>query len=789
MFEGRPAAGALGKPRWAKGVPQIGRDLVRLIPIALAIILSESGGLEARAQGAGDALQGPFFYDSELMRQLDCPTAECTGPLNFGRLLSAREPRKRATVLASNPFNLPVASQVLATIKRDLGDIRTTANATDGQLSPNFLTDAGSRIELVGVVNRMDRQFIKDPNLHLSKEQLRCGEISLIYRFSYSIRDGHQSSRLPVTMNIVLPAVPYDDRGGKVTCQVVARRWLSEIDKGPGRTPEQVSKDLLNEERGPLAFIAGADILRMELNMQAYRKSAQADETRFGTEAAYLIRVFKWDDENRLFLPDILRNQIDRNKVLCSPGAASCVKANERRRKLVAFLQQKDTLSALDKGTLEVDYGLGVLADRAVTISPGGSHRSQNQPYWSAGDPSEAVITDAEIELALAMAKTLNVRMNFIKSVEDFRARLNDSTCSGCHQTRAIAGFHFPGADREQTDAVNSVFLPASPHFYGDQPRRMEILQKMASRSNTRLSENELASGYSARPMEKYADDLSGTQLVGGWGGACLKGPVRDRSARGWDCRKELTCELLFDSKNDPGVGTCVPQERHQVGDALQKGKVRTTSFGQEKYFRLAPESSDERIPTQVLPSPAPAGNSYYGAHQEFYKGDIDSTDKAVRRDARTGGFPAGMLRLSECANLPREATCGLIASSGFNDCIGRLATDADYSVKLCFRHFTSYAGVRACDRSNPCRDDYICVRPMGYHPKDSAAQFEARQSDIKESKYFREINRRDYDPTDFGQKMPDAEWTKRDDQRGLCIPPYFVFQFRSDGHPAPSAR
>ena len=46
-------------------------------------------------------------------------------------------------------------------------------------------------------------------------------------------------------------------------------------------------------------------------------------------------------------------------------------------------------------------------------------------------------------------------------------------------------------------------------------------------------------------------------------------------------------------------------------------------------------------------------------------------------------------------------------------------------------------------------------------------------------------------DPDDFGQKEPDAAWLGRNygkgDQRGLCIPPYFVFLFRSDGHPSPT--
>lgn len=767
-----------------------GRNRLVAVGPILAIVLSTGAGFAAKAQQpiSRDAMRGPFVYDAEIMRHLDCPDAGCSGPFNFGRLLSAREPRKRATVLASNPFNLPVATQILSTIKSDLSDVRMAAKATDGQLSPNFLTDAGSRVELVGIVNRMDRQFIKDPTLHLSKEQLRCGEISLIYRFSYSIRSGNQSSRLPVTMNIVLPAVPFD-RNGRINCQIVAQRWQSELAKDPARDPQQVVRDLMDVQTGPLAFISGRDILRLELNMQAYRKSAEADDNDFGTEAAYIIRVFKWDDENRLFLPDILRNQVDRDKVLCTLGSDNCADAKARRAKLVAFLQQKDTISAIDKGTLEIDYGLGVLAKRAITISPGGAHRSQNQPYWNADDPQQAVITDAEIERALAIAKRENVRLNFIKSVEDFRARLNESTCSGCHQTRAIAGFHFPGADSGETDAANSVFLPASPHFYGDQPRRMEILQKMASRRNTRLTEFELASGYSARPMEKYAGALAGTQLVGGWGGACLKGPVADRSARAWGCKAEFTCELLFESTNDPGVGTCIPKDRHEIGDALQKGRIKTRAFGQDKYLRIAPASRDARIPAEALPSPDPNDNSYYGAHQEFYRGDVTSSDRSVRRDAKTGGFPAGMLRLSECRSLPPEATCGLIASSGFNDCIGRLAVDNNYSLKLCFRHFTSYAGVRACDRANPCRDDYICVKSMGYHPTDAARLFEERAAAIKEAKYFREINHRDYDEKDFGQQQPDEKWTTGDDQRGLCIPPYFVFQFRSDGHPAPSGQ
>ena len=77
---------------------------------------------------------------------------------------------------------------------------------------------------------------------------------------------------------------------------------------------------------------------------------------------------------------------------------------------------------------------------------------------------------------------------------------------------------------------------------------------------------------------------------------------------------------------------------------------------------------------------------------------------------------------------------------------------------------------------------------PIGYTPENAQQEFEARAARLKTDPYFQQVNNRPYDPNDFGQKGPDAAWVAKNDQRGLCIPPYFVFQFRSDGHPAPPA-
>jgi hypothetical protein len=317
-----------------------------------------------------------------------------------------------------------------------------------------------------------------------------------------------------------------------------------------------------------------------------------------------------------------------------------------------------------------------------------------------------------------------------MKSADDVRTRLNELACSGCHQARAIAGFHFPGADRADTAASNAVLLPGSPHFFGDQPRRLKILHRLAGGET--LVRNDLAASYAARPLNKLQAELEGTELIGGWGGACLLEPTLTQSQRKWTCRAGLACAPLFKSANAPGLGTCapkpdsaaggatcVPKTGRQIGDAMQCGTVTTKAYGVDRYLRTdpprqtPPEWTDRSnrktlIPDERLPPGAPADNTYYAAHQEFFEGnDSDAQPKPLlfvnKRNAQTGGFPSGMLRLSECKGLPPEATCGLLAATGFNKCLTQVASGAR-KLGDCFVQRTAYSGVRACDAALPRR-------------------------------------------------------------------------------------
>lgn len=764
------------------------------------------------------AVQGPFISDPDVITELDCPKenqGKCNGKLSFnsmvGQLAKAHKKcnPERKVEASENAFTFCLSDRISKSIEVDLTKIRAKAGlpalgkSEDTQLSLKFLTDPGSKIELVGVVNRMDRQFLRDSGQGHSKEQLACGEVSLIYRFSYQL-SAAQESRLPVTINLVLPALPSGHLEQGITCATLAQRWIQLVNS-PIKSRSEVKK-LFDTESGALAFINGIDIDRLELNMQAYRASAQRDwhKTDFGSKSEYLLRVYRWSVQDSKFLESFMGNQINRELILCgqNDNHSKCNQKRKLRKKLVSYLQRPEVAYSIDNGTLELPIDLGVLINRkgATSVSPGGVYRSGNQPYWNSGMSSQQVISDPEILIAMKNGRKAG-KFILTGSVEDFRTRLNESTCTGCHQTRAIAGFHFPGADREGTFSANSILLPGSAHFYGDQPRRMKVLRAIASSDGQKLKARQLTVGYAARSNDEFKTALSSTELVDGWGAACIDGENGGKSKRNWTCRAGLECVRLFDTPNEKFVGTCVTRDSKalpKIGEYLQLGNVKTAKFSDDKYVRTWPDVPGEiGIDGRILDLPvllksnAPPNNSYYGAHQEFHKGKelSSSLSKEDRRDRATGGFLSGMLRLQECINLPDEASCGLIASSGFNDCLTaiRNGNTQRASIESCFSYFTSYAGLRSCNGAKPCRDDYICVQSVGYG--DIATRdlkHKEREKRLNGSEFFRKISGFKYDKDYFGQKKPDLSWLNSNRGNGVCIPPYFVFQFRSDNHPVP---
>jgi hypothetical protein len=512
-------------------------------------------------------------------------------------------------------------------------DLRRLASA-DAQLgitmrAPHRLFDAAwlrsaaAHFELVGIINRMDRAAFSPGS---------CGELRFIYRLAYRKEQAGGSiySRLPMTVNVVFLL---DQRGDR--CRTGARQWLQGAD---------------------LKVIAGAvdrqHLKSVEVNVQAVRWPSTVRPD-MGGYAEYLLRVFRRSGER--FEPVELENTPDADRLLATPAL---------RQQLVQWLRQPENFRAVDDGIARLPDAF--LARKVTSVSLHGAHRLANMPF------TQILGEDELADLAYASGR-------FVRSPHGLLRRLNDLSCSGCHQGRTVAGFHFLGVDRDETDAVNAIALGASPHFLGDQPRRLAYVAALADG----------APPMTARPLSLRADGEEG-----GFGSHCGLG---DASFATWTCRPSLRCVPVTADERVSRTGECVPQTP-LAGAACRPG-------------RIVPDRDPHR--DRLLP------------------GSAASCGARAVCEAPAVGFPGGMCSHA-CGELQPGETCGAIAIlEGFNACLA-----AGTAFAVCLRGNVRPAALKACGTADPCRDDFVCART--------------------------------------------AQGV------GACIPPYFLFQLRLDGHPAP---
>lgn len=619
------------------------------IKLSLTLIVALVFGLSIAAQAAtGNLEENMSITTPGILRALEFKGFSLSNML-------MQSPT--AAILGNGELSkIPVMEPVLTALRKDMQDHKQIGRAFD----LDYLVNPKARFALVGVVNRADRGYVLGN---------RCGEIRFIYRLAYRVTDHNAEvfSRLPMTINLVYKAGTALDDG---SCGNLASAWL--------KTGTETKSDELMSS-GPLSpsFFDYKNLIALELNLQIDRSGAGAAGG-FGGHAVYLLKVFDWTGSS--FVEGTLENQIDREALLANPSLM---------KELKAYLLDPKLQKAIDGGTFILPKKF--LAKKAISTAPGGMARSANRPYFN-------LFTEAELKNSFA------ANGEQVRSGDAFIRRLNDSTCTGCHQTRAIGGFHFTGIDPFGKYPGNSVALPGSPHYIGDLARRHEVLTTIAKRASV----IDFSRGFSARPQERRSKSLIGSGLLNGWSSHCSTG--KDASFKGWTCAEGLTCKTFFDISDKTGMGVCVSKEQ-KVGDPCEFGQTANSGFGKDQFTRVG-----KRIVTVPNAMCSPQSQD---------------------RGTKTGGFLGGNVRLLSCqdkpgdAPLPPEANCGPLPASrpGFNACIGKKNFDQ------CLRDFSMGVGLRGCDQKNPCRDDYIC-----------------------------------------------AESFKTD--RGVCVPPYFLFQFRVDGHP-----
>ena len=517
----------------------MGRSL-RLLIITLALLFSS---LAPRLAQSAPALErGTAVTDPAGLRELD------HGPFGLKRMLSA-SPSSNEPLTDGVLFALPAIAPIRKSLDEEFDRYVqrhkvALPNETIG-VGPQFdfqlfdreqLYSNATRFVLAGVVNRMDRAYVAPRS---------CGEIRLIYRLAEidapPVGDHGASARLPMTLNLVLKARA-DTADATLTCGTIARRWLESANWT--LTGAALAERLVSEE-GPLALIGPDNIERIETNIQiAHVTPSPAHE--FRTD--YLLKVFDYDPKAKVFEEATLEDQIDRERLL----------GNEKlKRDFKTWLLDPAHLSAFDRGTVLIPKQF--LARAVIAPTPIGFAASSSQPAFGLmqGEGANPVFSTDDVVTALQKAAARGISLQNIRSVAGFERRLNDITCAGCHQTRGIGGFHFPGVDWMAANPSNTLIVPASPHFYGDQVRRRDILTEV--RDGKRV---DYGRGFSERPQLRGSVELAGTEYDDGWGAHCYGTRVKagdkpasnDRSFTSWSCAKGLACQVMSDTSR---MGMC----------------------------------------------------------------------------------------------------------------------------------------------------------------------------------------------------------------------------------------
>jgi mono/diheme cytochrome c family protein len=522
---------------------------VRRVRFLVAVFIMLSVALPGRPARCAAALErGTAIIDPLALRALD------QGRFGLGRFLAPSR-SSDASFTSGELFDLPSMAPVrkaldaefdryIAKHKADLPNETIGVGTTyDFQLFDRAPLYSGhARFMLAGIVNRMDRAYVSEAN---------CGEIRLIYRLirtdmpdagigAPEAGQGTISPRLPMTLNLVLHAKGDSAATRAVTCAEIARRWLAAGDLS--LTGAELAEKLTSAD-GPLDLVQPENIHRIETNLQIAHapKSAVRD---FRTD--YLFKVFDYNAPSRTFEQAPLENQIDRDRILADEKLKSDFKA---------WLLDPRHFGELDRGTILIPDRF--LATAAIGPTPVGFAPSNLQPAFGLvqgeGNAADPVFSESDVVAALKQAADNGEKLLNIRSLAGFERRLNDVTCSGCHQTRGIGGFHFPGVDWMAPNPNNSTIVPASPHFFGDQVRRRDIITALRDGRQPDYSR-----GFASRPQLRGSTELAGTEYDDGWGGHCYiqhaDAADNDASFKSWTCAEGLACQPMDKASR---IGMC----------------------------------------------------------------------------------------------------------------------------------------------------------------------------------------------------------------------------------------
>lgn len=195
-----------------------------------------------------------------------------------------------------------------------------------------------------------------------------------------------------------------------------------------------------------------APVLRVETNVLTARWLSREDQG-FSDQAHYMMRVFVPRGAE-----DGQRTEVVLAPLENTPDAPALAGNAAKRRALIRWLATPERVKAANAGTIDVPKRF--LATRVASVSPYGPARAPNRPF-------SASLAVGELQDALDKAKVGVDAATLLH-------RLDTLSCTGCHQTRSLAGFHFLGYDRKPESPSFTLVKPFSALFEALQPTRQK---------------------------------------------------------------------------------------------------------------------------------------------------------------------------------------------------------------------------------------------------------------------------------------------------------------------------
>jgi hypothetical protein len=580
----------------------------------LGVVALAAAGLAVRSYAAGRAGRAGLPGQREPALLVDEPETlmalEGAG-FSLGRVLGA--PGESGQALMASPRYALLADTTAADIAEFAAGAPT--NSPRHPFDARWLSSPRSHFELTGVVNRLDRRRF---------EPGTCGEARLVYRLVL-VPEGRPPTRLPMTVNV---RIPQPRPAGAADCAKVAAAWTElareNDDAGPTRGAERVTA--LLRALPPAAHV--------ETNLQSIHvPSTKRDMDDTGE---YTLRTFK-----------IVGDRLEPEPLLDTPRLEL---GEAEKDALLAWV--RENVAAIDQGTAVLPERF--LATRAVSTSPRGLARASNRFFSRLlGDPERAFAGLSLEKNAVATSPRLLMR------------RLDEMTCVGCHQSRAVAGFHLLGEERPGTAPFNALAVGVSAHL------ALELAWRKADLDAVRRGD----AGYPPPFAEHPASGPAG----GGIGAPCGVDPAY----AAWTCASGLVCKNIHHAE----VGECAPAQA-----AIGPGDV---CEGARSIPDARPEGDRVRHDAKTS-----CGTATPNAPEETFCAP------------NYLGFTGGMCG-ERCKNLGEvvgNTICGPLPSAGYEaDCFF-----AREPVEECLKKHLVSARVRSCSRTEICREDYACARIPG---------------------------------------------------------------------------